>query len=89
MKEYDRMSPEIGELYELLKDYSAITYGRPAYPLSGKEAELLVNFINSCLNVIHKNALEWQATSPHEYKQLVAWQRCQDILNEINGSKGA
>ena len=48
MKEaYDRMNPTLPELLERLRVYAAITYGTPAYPLSGAEARLLIQSLVS------------------------------------------
>ena len=83
MDEYDRMNPEFKDLKNILDRYSKITYGREAYPLSAREAELLSQFFVRVTNTLHKNLSEWEQISPAHYKNLVAWQMTRDLLNDM------
>lgn len=44
--DYDRMSPDFSELLARLEEYSKIDHGIDAYPLSKKEAHLIVEIFN-------------------------------------------
>lgn len=52
MKEYDRMNPDIDELINRLEEYSEMTNGAEAYPLSVAEASKLIRTINRLLQDI-------------------------------------
>lgn len=57
-KGYSRMSPIINDLLDILKQYSKITFGAEAYPLSVAEAALLVNHISEGNIKPHKLSAE-------------------------------
>ncbi len=60
---YNRMNPTITELVDQLDKYSKIDFGTEAYPLSVKEAALIVNAIKT-LSTMTEDRCEYSYAPP-------------------------